>query len=85
MSHLKIFGCIAYPLIVNKDRSKFDPTAEQNCIMIGYDEHTSIYWIYNKSKRTAFRSRDVKFNENMNFETNDLPNNDEWFQNKEEC
>lgn len=84
LSHLKIFGCKAYPLIVNKDRNKFDPTAQQNCVMAGYDERDGIYWIYNKSKRTMFRSRDVKFNERMDFEEvghsmEDFETN-EWFE-----
>ncbi len=86
MAHLRIFGCTAYPLIVNEDRHKFDPTAEQHCIMIGYDDHPSIYWLYNKSKRTVFRSRDVKFNENINYndsyEMHSI-DNDDWFENDE--
>ena len=31
--------------------------------MAGYDESDGIYWIYNKSNRSMFRCRDVKFNE----------------------
>ena len=63
LNHLKIFGSKAYPLILNKKRSKFEPTAQDNCIMAGYDESDGIYWIYNKSNRSMFRCRDVKFNE----------------------
>ncbi len=65
LKHLKIFGCRAYPLIVNKKRDKFEPTAQEHCVMAGYDDKVGIYWIYNKSKRTLFRSRDVTFNEEM--------------------
>jgi hypothetical protein len=32
--------------------------------MVGYGESESIYWIYDKSRRKMFKSRDVKFNEN---------------------
>ena len=32
--------------------------------MLGYGESESIYWIYDKSRRKMFKSRDVKFNEN---------------------
>ena len=65
LSHLKVFGCNAYPLILDKkQRNKFKPTALTNCVFVGYDERDGIYWIYNKSNRQIFRSRDVKFNEN---------------------
>ncbi|CAF0850629.1 unnamed protein product [Brachionus calyciflorus] len=54
LSHLKIFGCDAYPLIVNKVGKKFEP-----------------------KNHKAFRSRDIRFNENRildneNQETNEL-------------
>ena len=62
-SHLKIFGCKEFPLIVNKNRNMFVPTAQQNCVMAGYNNRESIYWIYNKSKRTMLRSHGAKFNE----------------------
>ena len=78
ISHLKIFGCKAYPLIVNRDRYKFESTAQANCIMIGYAESNGIYWIYNKTRRTMFRSRDVKFNEEMCLSKNSISNKDEW-------
>ena len=63
LNHLKIFWCKAYPLIVNKKKNKFEPTAQDNCIMAGYDDSVCIYWIYNKLTSCMFRSRDVKFNE----------------------
>ena len=63
LNHLKIFGCKAFPLIVNKKKTKFEPTAQDNCIMAGYDDSVCIYWIYNKLTSCMFRSRDVKFNE----------------------
>jgi len=46
--NLKLFGCRAYPLIVNKKQGKFEPTAQENCVMAGYDDKVGIYWIYNK-------------------------------------
>ena len=63
LNHLRVFGCKCYPLILNKTRSKFEPKAQPNCIMAGYDESEGIYWVYNKSTRTIFRSRDITFNE----------------------
>ena len=65
LSHLKVFGYRAYPLILNKKRDKFEPTSQADCVLAGYDERKGIYWIYNRSKRSMFRSRDVKFNEQL--------------------
>jgi hypothetical protein len=33
--------------------------------MVGYGESDSIYWIYDKSKKKMFKSRDIRFNENL--------------------
>jgi hypothetical protein len=49
--HLTIYGCEAYPLDLPKLSNKFAPTAKENCIMVGYGESDSIYWIYDKSKK----------------------------------
>jgi hypothetical protein len=62
--HLTIYGCEAYPLDLPKLSNKFAPRAKENCIMVGYGESDSIYWIYDKSKKKMFKSRDVRFNEN---------------------
>ena len=77
IKHLIIFGSDAYPLELTNKRDKFEPTAKSNCIMIGYGNKEGIYWIFDKINRKAFRSRDVKFNEesilkNINAETLDL-------------
>lgn len=74
LDHLRVFGCKCYPLILNKDRDKFEPTARPNCVLVGYDNSDGIYWIFNKSTKSIFRSRDVTFNEQMfieNFSTFD--------------
>ena len=34
LSHLKIFGCEAYPLDLANQNSKFEARAKKNCIMI---------------------------------------------------
>ena len=45
LSHLKVFGCRAYRLILNKKRDKFEPTAKADCVLAGYDERKGIYCI----------------------------------------
>ena len=77
LNHLKVFGCKAYPLILNKKRTKFDPTALANCVMVGYDDSNGIYWIFDKSNRKLFRSRDVTFNEDMKLTKSILKDNNE--------
>jgi hypothetical protein len=39
--------------------------------MVGYGESDSIYWIYDKSKKKMFKSRDVRFNENSVLKDNE--------------
>ena len=65
LSNLRIFGCEPFPLNFNKI-DKFDPVAKDNCILIGYGEKEGIYWLLDKNTNKAFRSRDVKFNEELN-------------------
>jgi hypothetical protein len=71
INHLRVFGCEAYPLNINKSGEKFEPVAKKDCIMIGYGDSEGIYWIYDKKGRKVFRSRDIKFNENSLFYQND--------------
>ena len=81
LSHLRVFGCDAYPLIVNNTRRKFDPKALTNCVFVGYEDKDGIYRIYDKTNRKIFRSRDVKFNEmikTVRF-SNDTTSPEEWF------
>ena len=65
LKHFRIFGCKAYLLILNKRLNKFEPRAHANCILAGYDDTEGIYLIFNKTTKTMLRSRDVKFNENI--------------------
>ena len=63
LSHLKLFGCEAYPLDLGTQKCKFEARAKKNCILIGYGEKEGIYWIYDKYNKQIFKSRDVQFNE----------------------
>ena len=62
ISHLKIFGCIAYVHVSDELRSKLDPKAEK-CIFIGYSLQQKGYKCYNPSTRKFTVSRDVVFDE----------------------
>jgi transposase InsO family protein len=48
VSHLKVFGCIAYVHVPNKEISKLDPKAEK-CIFIGYSSEQKGYRCFNPS------------------------------------
>ena len=63
LKHLKVYGCESYPFSLPKHGNKFAARAKRNCIMVGYGNSDSIYWIYEKINRKLFRSRVVKFNE----------------------
>ena len=58
ISHLKIFGCIAYVHVPDELRSKLDPKAEK-CIFIGYSLQQKGYRCYNPSTRKFTVSREV--------------------------
>ena len=61
-SHLKIFGCDAYALILRNQRSKLDPKSK--CyVFIGYDYAVKGYRLWDPSSRKIFISRDVTFDE----------------------
>ena len=60
LSHLKVFGCIAYVHIPDELRSKLDPKAEK-CIFVGYSVEQKGYRCY--VTRELRVSRDVVFNE----------------------
>ena len=63
LKHLRTYGCKAYPLNPNY-RSRFQPSAHDNCIFVGYGESDGIYLILDLKTKKVFRSRDVAFNEN---------------------
>lgn len=57
---LKIFGCVAYNLVTDKQRGKFDPKCEK-LFMVGYC--TNGYRLWNSIKRKVITGRNVKFDE----------------------
>ena len=62
VSHLRVFGCIAYAHIPDQRRSKLDDKSYP-CIFIGYDQRSKAYKLYDPKAKKILISRDVKFNE----------------------
>ena len=62
LSHLKVFGCIAYVHVPDELRTKLDPKAEK-CVFIGYSLEQKGYRCYNPLTHKLGVSRDVVFDE----------------------
>ncbi|KAF8391778.1 hypothetical protein HHK36_022012 [Tetracentron sinense] len=62
VSHLKIFGCIAYAQVLEAKRKKLDDRGKK-CIFIGYSEESKAYKLYNPLTNKVVVSRDVIFSE----------------------
>jgi hypothetical protein len=66
VSHFRVFGCIAYVHVPDEKRSKLDPKAEK-CIFIGYSLEQKGYRCFNPFTRKLQVSRDVVFDEMVNW------------------
>ena len=62
LSHLKVFGCIAYVHVPDELHTKLDPKAEK-CVFIGYSLEQKGYRCYNPLTHKLRVSRDVVFDE----------------------
>ena len=62
LSHLKVFGSIAYVHIPVEKRRKLDPKAEK-CVFIGYAQDRKGYKCYNPSIKKTWVSKGVFFDE----------------------
>ncbi|KAJ0795822.1 putative RNA-directed DNA polymerase [Helianthus annuus] len=62
ISHLRIFGCIAYAHIPKQRRTKLDDKTEKT-ILVGYSEQCKAYKLYNPTTGKVIISRDVIFDE----------------------
>ena len=60
VSHLRIFGSVAFAHIPDEHRRKLDKKSEC-CIFTGYNEQHKEYKLYNPVTKQLVVSRDVKF------------------------
>ena len=63
VSHLKVFGCVAYAHVPDKLRKKLDKKGHK-CIFVDYSEETKAYKLYDVVARKLIISRDVQIVEN---------------------
>ena len=68
VSHLRVFGCIAYSHIPDSRRRKLDKKA-QKYQFVGYCKDSKGYRLFDAETRTVVKRRDVVFNE-FNFDIN---------------
>ncbi|PNX60087.1 hypothetical protein L195_g060011, partial [Trifolium pratense] len=64
LSHLRVFGCVAYVHISDQGRNKLDPKSKK-CTFIGYGEDEFGYRLWDDENKKIIRSRDVIFNERV--------------------
>lgn len=62
ISHLKVFGSIAYTHVPDEKRTKLDDKSEKY-VFVGYDSRSKGYKLYNPNSRKIVISRDVEFDE----------------------
>lgn len=64
IGHLRVFGCLAYAHVPERDRNKLSARARR-CVFIGYADDSRQWRLYDPSSRTVFDSRDVRFIEHV--------------------
>ena len=69
VSHLRVFGSIAYAHVPDEKRSKLDEKSEKY-VFIGYDLRSKGYKLYSPATKKVIISRDVMFNEEGSWDWN---------------
>ena len=67
VSHLNVFGSVAYPHVPDELRKKLDKKGKK-CIFVGYSKDTKSYKLYDPVTRKVIISRDVQFIENESWD-----------------
>ena len=60
VTHMRVFGCVAYAHVPDQLRTKLDSKGEK-CIFIGYSYESKAYKLYNPSTNKVIIKRDVQF------------------------
>lgn len=67
VSHLKIFGCIAFAQVPLQKRLKLEDKSER-CVVLGYCLETKTYKLFNPITAKVILSRDVVFKEDEHWD-----------------
>jgi hypothetical protein len=67
VTHLKLFGCVAYTHVPDELRKKLYNKGHK-CIFFGYSEDTKAYKLYDPIERKVIISRDVQYLENESWD-----------------
>lgn len=76
LSHLRVFGCQAYGLIPDQQRTKMEAKAK-HYVFVGYADHSKAYRLYDPETNRIIERRDVAFNENQNGYVETPPSSEE--------
>ena len=60
ISHMRVFGCLAFAHIRKEERTKLDPKAKP-CIFVGYSPDSSTYRLWDIQENKVIESQDVYF------------------------
>ncbi|KAJ3703208.1 hypothetical protein LUZ61_006913 [Rhynchospora tenuis] len=80
VSHLKIFGSVAYAHVPDQRRTKLDDKSKKY-VFIGYDEKTKAFRLFDPIEKKVIVSRDVQVNKEIEWDWN---NQNEMANEKEE-
>lgn len=69
VSHLRQFGCPAYPFVPSIFRRKWDPKSKANQIFVGYEHNSGNYRIFDPNTSRISVTRNVIFNEELRHTT----------------